>query len=62
MTNHAVSQKPAAAEIKIAAHSGDLADLTMEQLVALAQFVQQAGGIKQAQRAIESLEMVKKAA
>jgi hypothetical protein len=43
-------------------HSAGLADLTVEQLAAIAQFVQQAGGIEQAQQAIESLEQLKKAA
>lgn len=40
----------------------DLAGLSVEHIAALAKFVQQAGGVENAQRAIESLEQLKKAA
>jgi len=47
--------------IKSAPYS-ELAGLTVEQIAALAKFVQQAGGIERAQQAIESLDKIKTAA
>jgi len=41
---------------------GDLTGLTVEQVAALAKFVQQAGGIERAQQAVETLERLKRAA
>jgi hypothetical protein len=40
----------------------NLAGLTVEQIAALAKFVQQAGGIERARQVVESLEKVKTAA
>jgi len=62
MSNHDTSKKPSAAEIKKATPFNDLADLNVEQLAALAKFVRQVGGIKNARFAVESLEQLKQAA
>jgi len=61
MSNHPAGKKPSAAVIKSAPYS-ELAGLTVEQIAALAKFVQQAGGIERAQQAIESLDKIKTAA
>ncbi|HVC99008.1 MAG TPA: hypothetical protein VND64_35415 [Pirellulales bacterium] len=59
MSNHPGSKKPSESKV---ISIGGLADLTVEQIAALAKFVQQAGGIERAQQAIESLEKLKRAA
>jgi hypothetical protein len=61
MSDHTNHKKPTADRIK-ATLSTDLADLTVEQLAALAKFVHQVGGIERAHQAIESLEKLKHAA
>jgi hypothetical protein len=60
--NHTNDKKPTLAEIKKTTPFSDLAHLNVEQLAALAKFVRQVGGIKNARLAVDSLEELKQAA
>ncbi len=59
MSEHPISKKLSETTATLL---GDLTGLSVEQIAALARFVQQAGGIERARQAIESLDKIRKAA